>query len=320
MDEVSEIKANELPVWPNFFLVGAAKAGTSSVYAYLRQHPDVFLPDVKEPHFFSQVVAVPQFQPVFYPAVLKEADYVAMYRHAGAFAAVGDASVSYLWDPQAPYRIVQKVKEARILMILREPVERAYSQYLANVREGVEDLPFYEALLANRKETSYGWGTSRLYIETGLYSAQVQRYYDLFPPENICVLNFGDLKRDAAAVLHRVARFLQIDPDPVCAIRTEEIHNPHLVHRGDLAARIMRSRALHLMSRRLVPRRIRAWARYSLLLQPGPKPPIDPRAVTMLRDLYEPDLEELERVMGQAMPDLRRLTTRHQTAATGANH
>src|SRR5579871_3433321 len=112
--------------WPNFFLVGAQKAGTSSVYAYLKQHPDIFLPAIKEPHFFSQVVPISHYEPIFLPSVLNEADYLRLYRDACGFSAIGDASVSYLWDPEAPQRIHARMPQARILIVLRDPVERAY--------------------------------------------------------------------------------------------------------------------------------------------------------------------------------------------------
>ncbi len=291
--------------WPNFFLVGAQKAGTSSIYAYLKQHPDIFLPAVKEPHFFSQVVATPSYQPIFFPSILKETEYLQLYGRAGGFRAVGDASVSYLWDSHAPRRIWARVPDAKILIVLRDPVERAYSHYLMNVREGVEVLPFYEALLANQCEISSGWGTSRLYIETGLYAAQVERYVELFGRERIQILLFEDLKTNPSCLVRQVAEFLCVDPVPMQTVRTEEIHNPHLEHRNRVAAAIMRNRLAHTLARQFIPREMRAWIRYRFILQPGPKPRPDPRAIAMLRALYEPDLQNLERILARPFPCLR---------------
>ena len=159
-------------------------------------------------------------------------------------------------DEEAPQRIREKIPKAKILIALRDPVERAYSHYLMNVREGVETLPFYEALQRNQEETSEGWGTSRLYIEAGLYAAQVRRYLTLFGPEQVHILLFEDLKREADKLLLDVARFLDIDPAATRRIQANEVHNPHLIHRGSLSASIMRSRRIHLIARACIPRKI----------------------------------------------------------------
>ena len=86
-----------MTIWPDFFLVGAQKAGTSSLYAYLRQHPDVFLPRIKEPHYFSQVRPSAEYEQIFLRTISKETDYQRLFSEAEGFRAVGEASVSYLW-------------------------------------------------------------------------------------------------------------------------------------------------------------------------------------------------------------------------------
>jgi len=144
-------------VWPNFFLVGAAKAGTTSIYAYLSQHPDVFFPKVKEPHFFTQVRAAPELQ-ILIDAIGNRSSYLGLYSRAARHTVIDDASPSYLWHPKVPERIHAEVPEAKIAIILRDPVERAYPHYLMDYREGAQNLPFYEALLDDMKRAGKGWG------------------------------------------------------------------------------------------------------------------------------------------------------------------
>ncbi len=117
-------------IWPNFFLVGAAKAGTISIYEYLSQHPEIFFPCIKEPHFFTQARPSRQ-QRFFVHAISDRAEYARLFERACGFATIGDASPSYLWHPEVPCRIRAQVPDARIAIILRDPVERAYSHYLA---------------------------------------------------------------------------------------------------------------------------------------------------------------------------------------------
>jgi Sulfotransferase family len=111
-------------VLPNFFVVGAAKSGTTSIYRYLRQHPDVYMPIVKELHWFSRLEPNPRQG--FHP-ITSEEEYLSLFEGWRGERAIGEASPSYLWDPKAPERIQRSVPSAKILILLREPVDRAFS-------------------------------------------------------------------------------------------------------------------------------------------------------------------------------------------------
>ncbi len=114
-------------VWPNFFIVGVAKAGTTSLAAWLRQHPEVFISKLKEPRYFSHDLADPGVHNV----VRSREAYLALFARSGRYKARGEASTSYFthWR-HVPERIKEVVPEARIIILLRDPVERAYSSYL----------------------------------------------------------------------------------------------------------------------------------------------------------------------------------------------
>jgi hypothetical protein len=120
--------------WPNLFIVGAAKAGTTSLYHYLAQHPDIYMAPVKEPHFFSRIHPAPELE-AFFPHVSDEADYLSLFANAHAETVRGEASTSYLSHPDVADAIWQKRPEAKIVIMLRDPVERAYSNYWYDVRE-----------------------------------------------------------------------------------------------------------------------------------------------------------------------------------------
>src|SRR5579885_2234849 len=100
-------------IWPNFFLVGAAKAGTTSIYAYLSEHPQVFFPAIKEPHFFTQVRPSRELQ-FLIEAISKRSAYLRLYASAAGHQIIGDASPSYLWHPEVPERIRAEVPQAKI--------------------------------------------------------------------------------------------------------------------------------------------------------------------------------------------------------------
>jgi hypothetical protein len=291
-------------IWPNFFLVGAAKAGTTSIYAYLSQHPRVFFPKVKEPHFFTQVRAAPE-QRFLIEAVGKRSAYLRLYAGATGNSVIGDASPSYLWHPEVPKRIRTEVPKAKIAIILRDPVERAYSHYLMDYREGVQNRPFYEALLDDMKRAEKGWGISYLYYELGLYAEQVQRYLEAFGPEQVKVLMFDDLRHDPGAVLGELADFLGLDPSPLAAIDTSRKYNSYAAPRNQYLRRLAGARFSRVVGQVAIPHRLGAFIFERFFLKNAPKPSLDPRARDLLCSLYEPELDRLEALLGCLLPELR---------------
>jgi hypothetical protein len=291
-------------IWPNFFLVGAAKAGTTSIYTYLSKHPEVFFPTVKEPHFFTQVR--PSLKQQFLiEAVSKRANYLRLYSRAPGHKVIGDASPSYLWHSEVPRRIHDAVPDAKIAIVLRDPVERAYSHYLMDYREGAQSRPFYEALLDDVERPNKGWGVSYLYFELGLYAEQVGRYLQIFTPDRVKILMFDDFRRDPKAVLCELAKFLGIDIDPLAHIDTSRKYNSYAAPRSQYLRRIAGAKFSRMLGQALVPHWLGALIFERFFLKPAPKPPVDPRAAELLRTLYEPELQRLERLLCRPLPALR---------------
>jgi hypothetical protein len=206
-------------VEPTFFMVGAARSGTTSMYEYLRQHPEIYMPSTvagKEPSYFCDLVA---------PWASRYRDYdsyVSLFAKGRGRTAVGDASTNYLVAPESAGRIRERYPQAKIVMILRNPAERAYSLYRYICNWGFEDAPTFEKGLA-REASRLGnarfmkdWQLlyhAFLYYHSGLYAEQVSRYLEVFPREQVHVLLFDDLKNDALAAVRGVYRFLGVDAE-----------------------------------------------------------------------------------------------------------
>jgi hypothetical protein len=285
------------PVLPTFFIVGAAKAGTTSLYHYLNQHPDVYMSPNKEPHWFSRVRPVPgqDSRPV-----ASEEEYLELFNEWNGESAIGEASPSYLWDEEAPYRIKEAVPHAKIIAILRDPVERAYSHYLMQVREGKEDLPFMAALQQDYHEENKAWSASRLYVDLGFYADQVQRYLEVFGEEQVKICLYAkELIRNPRALLKSVMEFIEVDPRYAASVRTDTWSNTYAVPRSRLAldvfrSRIRRSRRFEALKEKLIPdQRLRARIRETLLYKAGTKPQMDVQARKFLIDLYREDVHRL---------------------------
>src|ERR1700693_2394465 len=190
-------------IWPNFFIVGAPKAGTTSLYEYLRRVPGVYMSPIKEPHYFNtiKIVTVSAL-----PPIRDKAKYLSLFQGVKDEVAIGEATAAYLRDPETPKRIRDVVPDARIVMILRDPVERAFSHYLAYIREGSEPLSFQEALRKDLKQDAY--------LAPGFYAQQVKRYLDAFGSERVKMLIFEEFIHDTNGAVSDVLKFLGVNSQP----------------------------------------------------------------------------------------------------------
>ncbi|MGN6391567.1 MAG: sulfotransferase family protein [Gemmatimonadales bacterium] len=198
---------------PNFLVIGAAKAGTTSLHWYLAEHPDVFMTPVKDPSFFAYGVdergqllwGDPQ-RHVFPIRSLRE--YEGLFAETRNATAVGEASTMYLECPQAAGRIQALLPAVRILCSLRHPVDRAYSDYLMHLRRrGLRFDPARElTATAEWAQPESRW------MQIGMYYQQLKRYYDAFPRDRIQVVLFEDLRQNPREFVTQVYRFLDVDP------------------------------------------------------------------------------------------------------------
>jgi hypothetical protein len=247
---------------PNFLVIGAPKAGTTSLHLHLRAHPQVFMPELKEPRFFGYEGEGERMK---FPIRTLE-EYEALFAGVTGETAIGEATPHYLVYPRAAERIRDLLPRARLIASLRDPVERAYSVYQMNLRnKGVnEGVPFVRAM-----------ETDRNLRET--YADMLRRYFDRFPPERIAVILLEDLERDPAATMQGLYRFLGVDPD----FRPDlgKIANPGGEPRSKLLHRLLTDPRLRGLSRTALPAPVveRLRALRSRNLAKAPLPPEDRR-------------------------------------------
>jgi hypothetical protein len=285
------------PRWPNLFLVGAAKAGTTSLYQELARHPAIYMSPMKEPHFFSRIEPAPE-RAAFFPHVTDEDEYLALFAGATTEEVLGEASTSYLWDRQAAERIKRVVPEARILIMLRDPVDRAYSQYWNDVREGIERRSFLDALVEEQRSGPGGWGVSSLLIDCGRYADQVVRYLDHFGAR-VHVLFFEEFVGHEASTIADVYSFLGVR-SPTAGAAPRRM-NPASLPRNSLSAALLASAKVRRVVRATVPRPLRSRLRVGLLKQVTP-PPMDPAARALLTEVYRSEVRRLAELLGKPLP------------------
>lgn len=230
MNEVSKIMG-----YPDFFVVGTQKSATTTLYQALSQHPAVFVPSIKEPNYFCSDISQQLLilsandksrlfvvennkqlesllkRDVLTAHVVHEDLYLDLFRAAKPGMLKGDFSVNYLYSEKAAAEIKRVCPTARIIAVLRNPVDRAYSQYAMSVMLGVEHRDFSTAI---REEMAEGFQmvniNSNGYLGRGLYCKQLKRYFDEFPKEQILVIRFEDLIGKNQDTMSAICTFLGV--------------------------------------------------------------------------------------------------------------
>ena len=189
---------------PDLFLVGAPKAGTTSLYRYLREHPDVYMSPVKEPMYFSPDVFRSQRNRYVYGR--DEAKYLSLFEGATHERRVGEASTHYLASPKAPSLVKEFQPEARIVVMLRNPADLAYAWHDERVQKGIELIREFALALEDPD-------ASRPYLEIARYGSQLERWVTAFGRERVHVIVFDDFVGDAARQYRAALEFLGVDAE-----------------------------------------------------------------------------------------------------------
>lgn len=272
--------------WPNLFVVGAPKAGTTSLWRYLDQHPDIFMSAVKEPGFLSGSDSQ--------AAVRDEESYLALFAGARGEKLRGEASPSYLARQEAARTIRRNIPDARIVISLREPIERTHSSYLSLVSDGVEQRTFQQAVsddLARRRVPN-----RPNYVKPSLYAVSVERYLRKFG-DRVFVLFFEELTKEPARVVRELYEFLEVDPSYAERLVAKP-HNQFRAPRNKAIGQLLHARRL---ARALVPRGMRDRL-FQAVMKPASKPELDSESVRLLQETFGPDVAALRELLPRELP------------------
>lgn len=284
---------------PNFLIIGAMRAGTTSLVEALSQHPDVIIPS-KEPHFFSfegKDSEVPEFGK---SKIITRLDvYKELFEGRDEYLARGDGSPSYLPDHNAAARIKHHVPDIKMIAVLRDPIDRAYSNFCHEIKFGRNPSDnFKDAIRINdqlgaRKKVPI-WAT---YTYQGFYFRHLSHYFDIFDRSQIKVYLYEDWSNQPQIMLHDIYNFLEIDCNFEADVnvygksgnlKSRTLHDffrhPPSVFRK--VAKTIIPESLNRVRRRLQQKMLN-----SILTD---NPPMDPDVELQLRDLYKDDIIKLQ--------------------------
>lgn len=278
-------------------IVGAAKAGTTSLYEYVRQHPRVFMPAVKEPSYFTEGYGL---------ATLDE--YLDLFDVARADQVVGESSGSYLSSEESPAWIRSALGAIKVIIILRNPARRAFSLYVWMAQEGYERAATFAEALALEEERKHDpsfrdhppqFFHDYMYLSSGFYYEQVKRFIDLFGRESVLVLLFEEFVRDPVAACRQVFGLIGVDDTFTPTI---ERHNEGKLPRSIRAQYLLRN--AYRLAPWLRPGRVRdavcrAGISLNLRLGRAEKPTMSPQTYDDLMSRFAPDIDRLSQLIGR---------------------
>lgn len=281
---------------PNFLIIGAAKAGTTALYNYLKQHPQIYMSPEKEPKFFALEGEKLDFcgpgdrEKINRSSITDIEAYRTLFQGVSNETAIGEASPLYLYSPKAPERIRHYIPNAKLIAILRDPVERAYSGYMMHVGEGRETLTdFAQALQAEemRIRNNWGWGH---YVSVGFYYAQLKRYFDTFNQDQIRVYLYEDLQANPIGLLQDIFRFLGVDETfvPDISIR----HNVTGIPKNNVLRALLQSlNPVKPVFKLFLPAMLSHYIKKQTFVKP---PSLSPELRRQLIEVYREDILKLQ--------------------------
>lgn len=291
--------------FPSFLIIGAAKSGTYTLHTHFGRHPDVFMCPIKEPHHFSYGNSENRGdlngQVPVHGVVDSRQAYLKLFDGNPNATMAGESSVSYLYVPGTAERIYEFNPRMRLIVSLRNPVERAYSSFNYAKSYGIEPSEtLVDGLKAEAERIRNNAPLLLRYRDLGMYGCQLTRYFDVFPRDQIKVIIYDDFVKDASRVVRELYDFVGVRPDyesdqDLRVNVTKTPDDSKLFHRiisGENLARSAVRRILPMSARR----RLREYVR-DVFFQPPP--PMNPELRSVIGDLFRNDIQLLQQLLGR---------------------
>lgn len=274
---MSSVGRTPTGVQPTFFIPGAPKCGTTTLYMHLKAHPDVCMSEPKEANFFYTHFGEPEY-------------LEACFRHRTTERILGDATATYMIQPDVPKRIHDAVPAAKFIIALREPIARAVSQYEYRVQKGSEVRPFSEIV---------SMGMAAEILSFSAYGTHFSRFFALFPMDRFLFVQSTGLATDPEGTMAKIFQFLDVEPIPVDRdIRSNVTRPPGSERARRILSSLRRTRVQRLVPRSLRPQMHALLSRVMAIGSSGMHTEIEPRDRLRLVEMFEPEVDLLEAATG----------------------
>ena len=282
------MKMNEKK-WPNFFIVGAPRAGTTALYNYLKAIPEIYMSPVKDPGYF-----IPNDFRGF-----TEQTYIELFKNVKNEIAIGEASAGYLANSETPKRIKEKSPSAKIIITLRDPVGRTFSHYLNWKRTGKIKISF-EKVVEKFLDKNKNDEQLEKMIHVSMYYEQVKRYLEIFGKENVKILIFEETVKDIKNTIKKIFEFLGVRAEPPENI--EEQYSVYSEPLGSIGTSIAQNKIISKIAKKILPSTKQEQLLRTLLNKKGEKPELLDTTKKKLQSVFHDDVKKLEKLLGRSLP------------------
>ena len=289
--------------WPTFLIIGAGKSGTTSLYRYLVEHPEVFMSPKKEPNFFAFEGKQLDFRgpgddAAKNTSVTTKEEYLELFSGVRKEKAIGEASPVYIYNDTAAERIHHYLPDVKLVAILRQPVDRAYSAFMMMIRADRESYSDFRKVIQDQgRRQKESWGSATL-LEEGFYFKSLSRYYKLFDKSQIKIFLFEDIVNDVSNAYSDLCKFIGVNPQL----------GPESFHKYNISG-IPRSRWLHNwtskaggvkeLGKLILSKTTRSVIKEKTYKSNLIKVPIDKKLREELTTTYEEDILNLQTLIGR---------------------
>jgi hypothetical protein len=271
---------------PNFFIVGTPKSGSTSLYYYLDEHPRIYMCPIKEPNYFSHKEIVRQNLYYKEKSIGDRYQYEKLFNSVKAEIAIGEASVSYLFYESTAVNIKKEVPEAKIIIILRNPADRAFSHFLMDQRLGLVELTFEDIVFKKACHPMMNLYYQQ-FIRLGFYNKQVERYIEAFGREKVKILLTEDLKENLENIILEILHFLNVEDINFKTL--DRKHNVYRNPRNKFIKNLYSSQKLRTLAKNKIPKIFFTSLKNQLLPQAN-KPELSSETRSYLNRLFHDDI------------------------------
>ena len=284
--------------WPNLFIVGAPRAGTTSLHEYLNQIPDIYMSIKKEPSYFALDNCYTRY---VHTIPKNDSEYLKLFIPGKSKKYIGESSTIYLSNKHTPERIHSKSPNAKIIILLRDPIERAFSHYFHHFEMDFKSIkPTFDEQVNLELTRGTDLNEFDIRLEFGLYFNDVKRYITQFGEKNVKIIIFENFVKNVKETLFELCNFLDVIPKE--NLKIEKIYNPSLAPRGQFSRKILHSKTISIITKYLIPRSSKIFLRKKLIInnKQNQKMSIETRFV--LKKYYQEDVKQLEEFLNMKLP------------------
>jgi len=281
---------------PNFFIVGAPKSATTNLSYYLKQHPQVFMPEELEPYYFARLDIPKDFT----REIIKDKKkYLELFSKSGKKMAIGESSPVYLYCPHSASDIKEHFPKSKIIILLRNPIEISQSQYFSQVFNKIENRNFDDVLKSSKKLITNQEFHINNILEAGFYSKHLMRFKRIFPKDQIKIIVFEEYIKNTIPTVNSVLDFLGINEK---IDFTESAKGAYRIPKNLISKKLLDSTAFRKISKLLIPAVSRQKIGEKYFVEETKKPPMTTSDREYLKKIFESDVKNLQEIIGRNLP------------------